>query len=55
MKILFGARFFPPMEALSLLMMSLSTGIAYTIDPKYEAEVRDYLGEYDMVYDVKAP
>jgi hypothetical protein len=35
--------------------MSLSTGIAYTIDPEYEAEVRDYLGGSDIIYAVKAP
>jgi hypothetical protein len=34
--------------------MSFSTGIAYAIDPEYEAEVRDYLGESDVTYDVKA-
>jgi hypothetical protein len=46
MKILFGARFFHPMDVFSFLIMSISTGIAYAIDPEYEAEVRDYLGEF---------
>jgi len=41
------------MEVLSLLIMALSTGIAYTIDPEYEAEVKAYLGESDITYDVK--
>jgi len=36
------------------LILSLSTGIAYTIDPAYEAEVRDYLGESDSPNDVAA-
>jgi hypothetical protein len=44
MKTSFGERSTHP-KACILADMSLSTGVAYTIDPAYEAEVRDYLGE----------
>jgi hypothetical protein len=47
MKILFGARSFH-LGYISSLIYFLSTGIAYTIDPAYEVEVRDYLGGSDI-------
>ena len=32
-------------ESIKMAHFSLRTGIAYTIDPVYEVEVRDYLGQ----------
>ena len=38
-----------PREIHGSLFIACSIGIAYTIDPAYAAEVREYLGEYIMV------
>jgi hypothetical protein len=44
MKMLFGVHS-PTLYSLPQLLTQFLSGVAYTIDPAYEAEVRDYLGQ----------
>src|SRR5258708_33847467 len=45
MRMLSGVGQLPSSPRFSLSSIIIATGIAYTIDPAYGAEVRDYLGE----------